>query len=132
VNIFFVLNNFSQFMIESRKAHWVVLKHVLSYLRGTIEFGLRYVRVDGMRLHGYSDSDWAGNAVYKKITSHGCFNLGSVVASWFQRKNTFIALSSVEAEYMETSLASCEAICLCNLLAVLFGTVLELLMIAAS
>jgi hypothetical protein len=38
------------------------------YLRGTIGFGLRYVRDDGVRLHGYSDLDWVGSAVDRKIT----------------------------------------------------------------
>jgi hypothetical protein len=75
-------------------------------------------------LHGYSDSDWASSAVDRKITSSGCFSLGSVVVSWFNRKQTFVALSSVEAEYMAANLASCEAIWICKLLAGLFGHVL--------
>jgi hypothetical protein len=86
--------------------HWVATKHVLRYLQGTVRFGLRYVGGDGVRLHGYSDSDWAGSAVDKKSTSGGCFNLGSVVVSWSNRKQTSVALNSTEAEYMATSFAS--------------------------
>jgi hypothetical protein len=52
---------------------------VLRYLWGTIGFGLRYVRGDGVRLHGYLDSDWAGTAVDRKNTSGGCFNLRSTM-----------------------------------------------------
>jgi hypothetical protein len=44
-------------MVEPRQVHWVATKHVLRYLRGTVGFGLRYVAGDGMRLHGYSNSD---------------------------------------------------------------------------
>jgi hypothetical protein len=101
--------------------HWVATKHVLRYLRGTIGFGMRYVGGDGVRLHGYSDSDWEGSAVDRKSTYGGCFSLGSTVVSWYNRKQTSVALSSVEAEYMEASLASCEAIWLRKILAGLFG-----------
>jgi hypothetical protein len=81
-------------MVESRQVHWVATKHWLRYLRGTVGFGLRYVWVDGVRLHGYSDSDWEGSTVDRKSTSGGCFNLGSIVVSWFNGKQTSVALSS--------------------------------------
>jgi hypothetical protein len=80
-------------MVASRQVHWVAAKHVLKYLRGTVGFGLRYVGGDGVRVYGYSDSDWAGSVVNRKSTPGGCFNLGSVVVSWFSRKQTFVALS---------------------------------------
>jgi hypothetical protein len=53
--IFFVVNTLSQFMVESRQVHWITKKHVLRYLRGTVEYGLRYIGGDGVELHGYID-----------------------------------------------------------------------------
>jgi hypothetical protein len=105
-------------MVEPRQVHWIAAKHVLRYLRGTMEYGLRYVRGDGVQLQGYTDSDWAGSAVDRKSTSGCCFSLGSTVISWFSRKQTSVALSSAEAEYMATSMASCKAIWLRKLLTV--------------
>jgi hypothetical protein len=119
--ICFAVNTLSQFMVESRWVHWVATKHVLRYLQGTVGFGLRYVRGDGVRLQGHSNSDWAGSAVGRKSTYGGCFSLGSSVVSWFNRKQTFVALSSIEVEYMATNLVSCEAIWLRKLLAGLPG-----------
>jgi hypothetical protein len=52
-NICFVVNTLSQFMVESRQVHWISMKHVLWYLRGTMEYGLRYLGGDEMRLQGY-------------------------------------------------------------------------------
>jgi hypothetical protein len=43
-------------MVELRQVHWVATKHVLRYLWGTVGFGLRYVRANGVRLHGFSNS----------------------------------------------------------------------------
>ena len=109
-DICFAVNTMSQFMCEPRKVHWVVAKHILWYLQGTMDYGLDYRQGDGVRLAGYTDSDWAGCASDRKSTSGCCFGLGSAVVSWFSRKQQSIALSSVEAEYMAVSLASCEAI----------------------
>jgi hypothetical protein len=58
-NICFVVNSLSQFMVEPKKVHWVAVKHVLRYLRGIVEYGLKYFGGDGVRLQGYTDLDWA-------------------------------------------------------------------------
>ena len=94
---------------------------MLRYLQGTLDYGLDYKQSDGVRLARYTDSDWAGCASNRKSTSRCCFGLGSVVMSWFSRKQKSIALSSSEAEYMAVSQASCEAIWLRKMLVGLFG-----------
>jgi hypothetical protein len=124
-NICFVLNTLSQFMVESKQVHWVATKHVLMYVCGIVGFGLKYVRGGGVRLHGYSDTDWAGSAIEKKSTSSVFFGLGSTIVSWYNSKQTCVALSSAEAKYMAASLESCEAIWICKLLVGLFGQELE-------
>ena len=85
-------------------------KHVLRYLKGTIDYGLNYEKRDGIEFTSHSDFDWEGSVVDRKSTSGCCFSLGLAVVSWFSRKQKSVALSSVEAEYMAASLASCEAI----------------------
>jgi hypothetical protein len=92
--------------------HWIGAKYVLRYIAGSIDYGLDYVRGDGLSLVGYTDSDWAGCAIDKKSTSGCCFGLGSRLVSWFNRKQKSVALSSTEAEYMAASQSSCEAILL--------------------
>jgi hypothetical protein len=116
-------------MVEPKRVHWIVAKHVLRYLMGTIDYGLDYVRGDEVGLIGFTDSDRAGSVSNMKITSGCCFGLGSAIVSWLSRKKKFVALSSAEAEFMAVSQASCEAIWLCKLLTGLFGQVLEPTMI---
>eukprot|EP00253_Pinus_taeda_P027457 PITA_27457 len=120
-DICFAVNTMSQFMCEPRKVHWMAAKHILRYLQGTVDYGLDYRQGDGVRLVGYTDSDWAGYASDRKSTSGCCFGLGSAVVSWFSRKQQSVSLSSAEAEYMAAGLASCEAIWLRKMLFVLFG-----------
>jgi hypothetical protein len=82
---------------------------------------MRYVRGDGVRLHGYSESDWVASAVDRKRDFGGCFILGSIVVSLYNRTQNSMELNSTEEEYMEASLASCEDIWLLKILAGLFS-----------
>ena len=75
-NICFAVNTMSQYMVEPHHIHWIGAKNPLRYLWGTINHGLRYTN-GNMRLHGYTDVDWAGSVVDRKSTSGCCFTLGS-------------------------------------------------------
>jgi hypothetical protein len=124
-NICFAVNQLSQFMVEPIRLHWVAAKHVLRYLQGTANYGLWYRQVDGVKLQDFTDVDWVGGSIDRKSTSGCAFSIGSVVVSWFSRKQRSVALSSAEAKYMATNLATCEAIWLRKLLVGLFGQGLE-------
>ena len=93
-NMRYAINILIQYMVQPKRAHWVAAKHVLRYLKGTVDYGLNYERRDGIELIGYTDSDWVGSAVDRKSTSRCCFNFGSTVVSWFSRKQNSVALSS--------------------------------------
>jgi hypothetical protein len=88
-------------MAKPRQRHWVVAKHILRYLKGTITYGLRYTSSGGLFMHGYEDADWARSPVDRKSTSGYCFSLGSAMISWSSRKHGSIAQSTTEAEYMQ-------------------------------
>jgi hypothetical protein len=90
-DICFVVSAFSQFMSEPRHRHWIVAKHILRYLKGSIAYGLRYTSSGGALLHGYVDSDWVGSSVDRKSTSGYCFSLGSAMISWSSKKHGSIA-----------------------------------------
>jgi hypothetical protein len=104
---------------------WIAAKHVLRYLQSTIGHGMRYTSSIDMRLQGYTDSDWARSAMDMKSTSGFFFTLGSAMVSWCSRKQTYVAFSTAEAEYIALSVAVYEVVWLCKLLADLFGHVLD-------
>jgi hypothetical protein len=54
--------------------------------RVQLDLILRYVGGDGVRLHGYSYSDWVASAVDRKSTSSDFLSLGSTMVSWFHWK----------------------------------------------
>ncbi|XP_057834392.1 secreted RxLR effector protein 161 [Cryptomeria japonica] len=120
-DICYAVNALSQFMSMPKHVHLVAAKHILRYLRDTVGYGLKYPLNTPITLEGYSDADWAGSVKDRKNTFGICFSLGSAVISWACRKQSSIALSTPEVEYIAASIASREAVWLRKLLSELFG-----------
>ena len=99
-DICFAVNTLSQYLVQPRRVHLVSAKHVMRYLKGTIEFGLYYDGSHEYRLYGYTDADWVGSISNRKSTLGGCYSLGSAMISWFSRKQSSVARSMAEAEYI--------------------------------
>ena len=115
-DICYAVHTLNQFMVEPRRAHWPTTKHVLRYLQGTCELGLKYTSGNDIRLSGFTNADWARSPVDRKSIHRYFFNVGSRMTSWCNRKHKFVALSSAWAEYMAASTTSCKAIWLRKLL----------------
>ena len=99
----------------------IAANHILRYLKGTVNYGLKYKDDKKNNLEGYVDSNWAGSAIDKKSTSGCCFNMGSGMISWFSRIQSCVSLSIAKAEYVSSCSASCEVVWLRNLLSDLFN-----------
>ena len=119
-DICFVVNTLRQYLTDLRHVHLTATKHILMYLKGTVDYGLKYKVDQRIDLEGYVDSDWVGSAIDRKSTSGCCFSMGSGVISWFSRKQSYVALSTAEAEYVASCSASCEVVWLRKLLSDLF------------
>ena len=97
-DICFAVNTLSQYMVDLRQVHLVAVKHILRYLKETIDYGLRYGSDCEFGLVGYADSDWVGSVTNRKSTSGCCFSLGTVVIAWHSRKQTSVVFSTTEVE----------------------------------
>ena len=49
------------------KQHWVALKRILRYLKGTANYGLVYLESDKNLLIAYCDADWVGDTTDQKL-----------------------------------------------------------------
>jgi hypothetical protein len=96
LDICFVVNTLSQFLVEPRHVHLMAAKHVMRYLKGTLDCGLNYDGDHDFTLIGYTDSDWAGSVSNRKITLGCCFSLGSSMISWQSKKQSSISLITAE------------------------------------
>nr|GEZ41088.1 uncharacterized mitochondrial protein AtMg00810-like [Tanacetum cinerariifolium] len=70
------------------------------YLKGKPYLGLWYPKDSPFDLVAYSDSDYAGASLDRKSTTGGCQFLGCRLISWQCKKQTVVATSSTEAEYV--------------------------------
>ena len=114
-DIAFAVGRLAQFVEAPTKALWVAVKRVLRYIAGTRDFGVMYKATATLAPVGYSDSDWGGCTINRKSTSGYVFKMAGGAVSWKSRKQSCVAQSSSEAEYMALSAAVKEAIWLRNI-----------------
>jgi hypothetical protein len=90
----------ARYQSDPKECHLVAVKRILRYLVSTPCFGIWYPKGSTFDLIGYSDSDYAGCKVDRKSTSGTCQFLGRSLVSWSSKKQTSVALSTAEAEYV--------------------------------
>ena len=119
-----IVTKLSQYLTKPGTEHHVAAKHVLRYIKCTLDCELCFKKVDELKLLGYSDADWVSDVSDRRSTTGYCFSYGesTAVISWKSKKQTTVALSSCEAEYMALASATQEGVFLLQLLSSLDKT----------
>ncbi|GKC08270.1 putative ribonuclease H-like domain-containing protein, partial [Tanacetum coccineum] len=102
-DIMFAVCACSRFQVTPKTSHLNAVKRIFRYLKGKPKLGLWYPRVSSFDLEAYSDSDYAGANLDRKSTTGGCQFLGRRLISWQCKKQTIVATSTTEAEYVATA-----------------------------
>ena len=66
-DICFAVNTLSQHLTDPRSVHLTAAKHILRYLKGIVDYGLKYDVNQKINLEGYVDSDWAVSAIDRAL-----------------------------------------------------------------
>ncbi|GJT07346.1 putative ribonuclease H-like domain-containing protein [Tanacetum coccineum] len=104
-DIMFVVYACARFQVTPKTSHLLAVKRIFRYLKGKPTLGLWYSRDSPFELVAYTDSDYAGATQDRKSTTRGCQFLGNRLISWQCKKQTVVATSITEAEYVAA--ASC-------------------------
>ncbi|GKE21137.1 hypothetical protein Tco_1432649, partial [Tanacetum coccineum] len=99
-DIMFVVCARARFQVTSKVSHLHAVKRIFRYLKGQPKLGLWYLRDSPFDLEVFSDSDYAGASLDRKFTTGGCQFLGKRLISWQCKKQTIVANSTTEAEYV--------------------------------
>ncbi|XP_076935449.1 secreted RxLR effector protein 161-like [Bidens hawaiensis] len=105
----------SVYALAKSSSHEAV-KHLLRYVRGTIEYGIQYKKGGRKVLKSYSDSSYNIDIDDGKSTTGTVFYFCDAPIAWNTQKQSTVALSSCEAEFMAAALAACQALWLQGLL----------------
>ena len=103
-DIYYSVGIVSRYQSNPGPKHWKAVKHILRYLRRTRDCMLVY-RCGDLILIAYTDFDFQLDLDFKKSTSSCVFTLASGAITWRSVKQSCIADSTMEAEYV----AACEA-----------------------
>ncbi|GKA42154.1 putative ribonuclease H-like domain-containing protein [Tanacetum coccineum] len=90
----------SRFQVTPKTSHLNAVKRIFKYLKGKPHLGLWYPRESPFDLEAFSDSDYGGSNLDRKSTTGGCQFLGQRLISWQCKKQTIVATSTTEAEYV--------------------------------
>jgi len=92
------------------ESDWKAVKRVMRYLAHTADKKLEMSSTGNLELECFVDADWAGDRADRKSTSGFVLRLGRGTVAWASRKQTSVAMSSTEAEYVAASIASKEVL----------------------
>ena len=104
-DVYWAVIYLSQFASCYSKEHWELAKKVLQYLVTTKHYVLKLEKAvdSNLNFHAFCDSDWAGDKLDRRSYSgHAIFMSGNLIA-WGSQKQSSVALSSTEAEYISLS-----------------------------
>ena len=114
-DICFAVGMVSRFQSNPGREHWTAVKHIIKYLKRTRDYMLVF-QSENLVPIGYTDSDFQSDQDSRKSTSGNVFVLGGGAISWRSIKQTCVADSTMEAEYVAASEAAKEAVWLRNFL----------------
>lgn len=107
-DIAFAVSMLSRFNNNPHVEHITAAKRVLRYLKGTVDYELQFRKTE-RKLVGYVDADWGNDLADRRSYTGFVFLLAGGPISWEAKKQTTVALSSTEAEYMAVTQAAKEA-----------------------
>ena len=110
LDIAFAVNKACQFMQQPTSAHWLSVKRILRYLRGTMHDGLLLNPSHQLTIEGFTNADWAAQPDDRRSASGYLIYLGGNLISWSSTKQKLVSRSSAESEYRGLVLATAEII----------------------
>ncbi|CAK9833101.1 Retrovirus-related Pol polyprotein from transposon TNT 1-94 [Anthophora retusa] len=116
-DIEYAVNYASQFLDSYGQEHWQAVKRIIRYLIGTRDLGIIFGNSgNSFEVKNFTDADYAGCVESRKSQSGFVFLLNGGPVSWSSQRQSVVALSTTEAEYIALAHGIKEAIWLRRIL----------------
>ncbi|GKB27090.1 hypothetical protein Tco_0866491 [Tanacetum coccineum] len=102
-DIMFAVCACARYQVNPKVSHLHDVKRIFRYLKGQLKLGLWYLKDSPFDLVAYTDSDYARASLDRKSTTGGCQFLRCRLILWQCKKQTVVANSITEAEYVAAS-----------------------------
>ncbi|GJR32862.1 putative ribonuclease H-like domain-containing protein [Tanacetum coccineum] len=99
-DIMFVVCACVRFQVTPKTSHLHAVKRIFRYLKGHPKLVFGILEIHHLFLEAFSDSDYAGACLHRKSITGGYQFLGRRLISWQCKKQTIVANSTTEAEYV--------------------------------
>ncbi|XP_057248227.1 secreted RxLR effector protein 161-like [Beta vulgaris subsp. vulgaris] len=109
-DVSYALSMTSRYQANPGDDHWTAVKNILKYLNRTKEKFLVYGGEDELGIKGYTDASFQTDKDDFRSQSGFIFCLNGGAVSWKSSKQSTIADSTTEAEYIAASEAAKEAV----------------------
>ncbi|XP_048502957.1 uncharacterized mitochondrial protein AtMg00810-like [Beta vulgaris subsp. vulgaris] len=105
-DIAYAVSVITPFMQKPIKRHLEVVRRILRYVKGTIEYRILYRNDKEIEIIGYCNDDYASDLDTHRSTMSYVFNLGFEAVSWCSKRQPTVFLSSTKAEYGVVAMAT--------------------------
>lgn len=99
-DISYAVSNLAQFSSSYGPDHVTAVKHLLRYIKGTVDRGMsfRATSTSSQVLQAYADADYANDASHRRSVTGYTITLGGSTVCWRTRRQKSVALSTTEAD----------------------------------
>jgi hypothetical protein len=112
----YAVSRISSYMSQPQQAHLDAAKHILRYIKHTLDYGILYKANLPLILSGYADADWGSCPETRRSMGAYIFTLANGPISWQSKRQHTISRSSTESEYRALSDCTQEVVYLHRLL----------------
>ena len=107
----FAISQVSQFSHNPGPQHFTAIKRIFRYIAGTLDYGITYGgNHQDLTIAGYSDASYGDSVTNRRSSSGYIFMLNGGPITWSSKRQTTVALSTTESEYMSLTQAAKEAL----------------------
>jgi len=118
-DIAFAVNYAARFCENPTVSDWNKILNIFKYLNNTINYKITYNGTGSFT--AYSDADFGGDRQDRKSTSGNLICVGNTPLYWISKKQTSVALSTTEAEFISATTCSKKILWIQNLIKEIFN-----------